>query len=72
MCDITFAADERLIDRARDRARRENRSLEEAFRDWLGSYAGESAERMPFEEVMRRLSHVKFERTFTRDEMNQR
>jgi hypothetical protein len=72
MCDITFTADEGLIDRARDRARRENRSLEEAFRDWLGSYAGESAERMPFEEVMLRLSHVKFERTFTRDEMNQR
>jgi hypothetical protein len=55
MRNITFSADGQLIDRARLRARRENKTLNAVFREWLQQYAGNSA---------------KADRKFTRDEMN--
>ena len=40
MKNVTFSADERLIDLARQRARRERSTLNEEFRRWLAAYAG--------------------------------
>jgi hypothetical protein len=37
--NITFAADETLIDEAREAARAENTTLNEQFRQWLEAYA---------------------------------
>jgi hypothetical protein len=78
MREITLSADEELIERASKRATREQMSLNEAFQKWLEQYATidqpatETSTRPSFEEVMRRLSYVKFDRKFTRDEMNER
>ncbi|MGB7719769.1 MAG: hypothetical protein WBL65_07700 [Bryobacteraceae bacterium] len=72
MRNITFSADEQLIDRARLRARREGKTLNAVFREWLQRYAGNSAAAAEYRQLMRRLSHVKADRKFTRDEMNSR
>lgn len=39
MRNVTFSADERLIEAARERARREKTTLNEQFRLWLEAYA---------------------------------
>lgn len=74
MKNITFTADERLIEEARNRARAEHTTLNEEFRRWLGEYTGREArvERaMALVHEMR--SYVRTGgRKFTRDEMNER
>jgi hypothetical protein len=40
MKNITFSADERIIEEAREEARRRNTTLNEEFRRWLSEYAG--------------------------------
>jgi hypothetical protein len=70
MRNVTFSADEELIDRARLRARRENKTLNAVFREWLQRYAGNSTAAAEYQQLMRRLSHVRVDRKFTRDEMN--
>lgn len=70
--NITLSADERLIRRARERARREHRSLNEAFRAWLGQFARSETPAARYEAVMERLDHVRTGRKFSRDEMNER
>jgi len=72
MRNITFSADEELVDRARLRARRENKTLNAVFREWLQRYASVPTAVAEYQQLMRRLSHVKVDREFTRDEMNSR
>jgi hypothetical protein len=72
MKNVTFSADESLIQKARARAQREHRTLNTAFREWLERYAGEANAGVEFDHLMRRLSQVRFGRKFTRDEMNAR
>jgi hypothetical protein len=48
------------------------RTINTAFREWLQRYAGNSAAASQYQHFMRSLSHVKFDRKFTRDEMNAR
>ena len=70
MRNVTVSADEELIDRVRLRARRENKTLNAVFREWLQRYAGNSTAAAEYQQLMRRLSHVRVDRKFTRDEMN--
>lgn len=71
--NVTLSADERAIDRARERAREENSTLNEQFRKWLDDYGGRSRYADDFEALMRRLSYVRTGKPkFTRDEMNER
>jgi len=72
MKNVTFSADEKLIERARTRALHEHRTLNTAFREWLARYAGTGNGGADFDHVMRSLSQVKFTRKFTREEMNAR
>jgi hypothetical protein len=72
MHNVTFSADTELIQKARLRAQRERTTLNSAFREWLQRYAGNSAAAAQYQHLMRTLSHVKFDRKFTRDEMNAR
>jgi hypothetical protein len=75
MRKITLSADQELIERARERAKRENKTLSAAFREWLEQYADRRGPIMTpkeFDELMRSLSHIKFDRPFTRDEMDGR
>src|SRR6185312_7817298 len=70
--NITLSADEHLIERARQTAREQHKTLNTAFREWLETYVAESGNALQYDEVMRRLSHVRAGRKFSRDEMNER
>jgi hypothetical protein len=72
MRNVTFSADEELIDRARLRARGENKTLNAVFREWLRRYAGHSTATAEYRKLMRRLSHIESGGPYTRDEMNSR
>jgi hypothetical protein len=72
MHNVTLSAAEELIERARVRARREKKTLNAAFREWLQRYAGADSGAHDYEQLMRRLNHVRTKRSFTRDEMNTR
>jgi hypothetical protein len=73
MKNITFSADERLIEAARERARRERTTLNSEFRRWLESYASPR----DADDIRRLLERLRSYagtggRKFTRDEMNER
>jgi len=70
--NITLSADERLIRKARERAAREKRSLNSAFREWLQRYAAEDTAAESYDRLMQRLGYVQAGRKFTREEMNER
>ena len=72
MKNITLSADEELIEQARIVARAQRKTLNEAFRDWLREFTAQSGNVQQMEALMKRLSHVKAGRRFTRDEMNER
>jgi hypothetical protein len=70
--NITFSADEDLIERARLRAANEKRTLNTAFREWLERYAGSEAGSAEYAALMKRLRNVATRRRFSRDEFNER
>ena len=73
MKNITFSADEALIEAARERARAEHTTLNEQFRRWLADYAQLRERLQRYDEVMATLrGSLKVGRKLTRDEMNER
>jgi len=70
--NITLSADERLIRQARERAVREKRSLNSAFREWLKRYAAQDSATEVYDQLMQRLGHVRAGRKFNREEMHER
>ncbi len=70
--NVTLSADAEVIEKARDKARRERRSLNDAFREWLSIYAGEAISAEEFGHLMKALSYARPGRKFDRDEMNER
>ena len=74
MKNITLSADEGLIERARERARRDHSTLNEQFRVWLKQYARSEGDA---ERTRRILDGLQARihsggRKFSRDEMNER
>ena len=73
MKNITLSADEDLIDRARDLARTQKRTLNEAFREWLVQFTQQSGKAEEYDALMKRLRRtVRSAGPYTRDEMNER
>ena len=72
MKNITFSADESKIELAREVARSERKTLNDAFREWLDWYGSRRMTRAEIEALFARLKHVDAGRKFTRDEMNER
>ncbi len=74
MCvkNITFSADEELIERARQVARSQGKTLNAAFREWLRRYTAQPGSGKEYDALMTRLRHVQPGRRFSRDEMNER
>jgi hypothetical protein len=72
MKNVTLSAEEHLIERARDVARSQHKTLNAAFREWLEQYVLQSGNTHEVDALMKRLSHVRAGRRFTRDEMNER
>ncbi|HEX9666758.1 MAG TPA: hypothetical protein VGA95_09425 [Thermodesulfobacteriota bacterium] len=68
---ITFSADERLIRKARDRARRGKTTLNALFLEWLKRYVGFDKQKVDFDSLMKSLSYANSGGVFTRDEMNE-
>ena len=72
MKNVTFSADEHAIERARKAARAQNRTLNEAFREWLDEFGGTAFQPEEFDALMKRVSYARAGRKFTREEMNER
>lgn len=74
MKKLTLSADARLIEAARERARREHSTLNEQFRRWLASYVAREERSAETARVTADLrSRVRTGgRRFTRDEMHER
>jgi len=70
--NITLSADEKLIERARQRAALENRSLNDAFREWMEQWTCNIEPGARYEDLMSRLDKIDSGRKFSRDEMNER
>ena len=72
MKNVTLSAEDRVLERARELARRRSTTLNQMFRDWLAELTAERARKDRFEQLMRRLAHARSGGRFTRDEMNAR
>ncbi len=76
MRNVTLSAEDSLIDQARDVARSQNKTLNQAFREWLTDFTANSGSlrAREFLAAMEQIhrSGVRTGRTFTRDEMNER
>jgi len=72
MKNITLSADAELIEKARQVAQAERKTLNAAFREWLESYASRAGNVQQYRALMERLKHIDAGRAYTRDEMNER
>lgn len=72
MRNITLSADENLIEQARLVARSQHTTLNAAFREWLERFTAQAGSTEEFDALMSRLRHVRADRHFTRDQMNER
>ena len=73
MKNVTFKADEKVIEAARERARAEHTTLNEKLRHWLVDYASRQQSLEDFDRLTNDLrGKVRIGRKLTRDEMNER
>lgn len=73
MRNITFSADDELIDRARQIASQQKRTLNDAFREWLVQFTKRPGKAEEYASLMKRLRReVRSSGPYTRDEMNER
>lgn len=73
MKNITFSADEHLIEAARARARSMHRTLNDEFRLWLAHYAAPDHGLQHYDEAMAQLrGRVRVGGKLSRDAMNER
>jgi hypothetical protein len=69
---ITFSAEATLIEQASAKARRENKTLNDLFQEWLRSYVEGHGSLDRYVDLMRQLQYVSSGGKFSRDESNQR
>ena len=72
MKNITFTADERLIDEAREEARRRKTTLNNLFREWLTQIAARDERKRKIDKLMEEMSQYNIGGPYTREEMNKR
>ena len=70
--NITLSADENIIKKARQRARKQKTTLNNEFRKWLERYANDDSLARNYTLIMNRLDYVKAGQHFTREELNER
>ena len=70
--NITLSADEELIQKARERAQKENTSLNICFRQWLQQYVNSGASPMDYDHFIQSLGYAKSTQAFSRDECHER
>ena len=72
MKNITLSADERLIEQAREEARRRKTTLNALFREWLAELADREDRRRRIGRLFEEIKNYEAGGPFTRDEMNKR
>ena len=73
MQKITLSAEEHLIEAARQRARREKTTLNEAFRAWLVEYTSQAQRLADYDAAVDAVcGRLRVGRKLTREEMNAR
>lgn len=72
MKNITFSADEELIEKARDCARRRKSTLNALFREWLTDLVEQRDAERRLAELDERIGYARSGGPFTREEMNAR
>ncbi|PXA03468.1 hypothetical protein DDZ13_12305 [Coraliomargarita sinensis] len=72
MKNVTFSADERVIELAREEARSRKTTLNALFREWLDDLAQRDARRKRVDAVFEEMSQYNAGGKFTREEMNER
>ena len=70
--NITLSAEEELIEKARDKSRRERTTLNATFRQWLRQYVSRSAKTADYNNFMDSLGYVQPGGKLSRDELNER
>ncbi|ASV08199.1 antitoxin [Leptospira interrogans serovar Canicola] len=72
MKNITFRADDQLLEKARLRAASERKSLTDVLNEFLKNYSNSVKDVTDYENLLQNLAYVKVGRKFTREEMNER
>jgi hypothetical protein len=72
MKNVTFSADEALIEQARAEARAQKTTLNALFREWLEDIAQRDARRERVDAVFEEMARYNAGNKFTREEMNER
>jgi len=70
--NITFSVDEKIIRMAREKAARNNMSLNEVFRQWLSQYARETGLGRELDDFLKITEYKKHDKKLTREELNER
>jgi len=70
--NVTFSADAKLIDQAREEARARNTTLNALFRDWLKDLAQRDERRARVEAIFGEMAHYNAGGKFSRETMNER
>ena len=72
MKSITFRADERAIEKARLKASKQKRSLNDIFNDWLRTYSESESKDFDLDTYLKKFEYVKINRKVPREEANER
>ena len=70
--NVTLSAEEGLLERARELARRRQTTLNQLFREWLAELTAQKTRKDRYDELMQRLGRARSAGRFSRDEMNAR
>lgn len=72
MKNVTFRISEESLNKAREKAAKEKRSLNKLINQWIKNYSATKDETFDVRRYMKRIKGEKIGRTFTREEMNER
>jgi hypothetical protein len=70
--NITLSAEQHLIQLAREKAVKENTTLNAQFRGWLERYVSANRKLVDYDSLMAQLADRQPGKKFSRDEMNER
>lgn len=73
MKNVTFRVeDDRLVEKAKLKALSINRSLNDLFVEWLKNFSNDNNDDFDYKKYLAKFKHIKIEKKFSRDEMNER
>lgn len=72
MTNVTFSISPVVLQRAREKAMAERRTLNELFRGWVEGYVRGNKPAHDFRSVMLQLQHVNSGKKWSRNELNER